>query len=179
LILHGNSLTLRPFDRRHADQTRDWVNDLELGRLLDRGRPVSDSEHDRWYASMMGREDCVFFAIETIPEGVHVGNIWLWGIDARHRKAEVRILIGSNIHTGKGLGTEALTLLNGYARDRLNLQRLYAYVLSTNPRARRTFEKAGFEVEGVLRQDRWVGDRYADVFFLGILLAGPPATPAP
>ena len=163
-------MTLCPFDRRHADQTRSWVNDPDLVRLLDRGRPVSDAEHERWYSSILGREDCVFFAIETQAGAQHVGNVWLWGIDARHRKAEVRIVIGPNDHHGKGLGSEAIALLAGYARERMNLHRLYAYVLGTNPRARRAFEKAGFALEGVLRQDRWVGDRFADVFLLGTIL---------
>lgn len=168
MILIGNNVTLRPFDRRHAEQTRVWVNDPALACLLDRSRPVSDADHDQWFASITGRDDCVFFAIET--NGEHAGNVWLWGIDARHRKAEVRILIGPNEHHGKGLGSTSIALIADYARDRLNLHRLYAYVLSINPRARRAFEKAGFALEGILRQDRWVGDRFADVFLLGRMI---------
>jgi RimJ/RimL family protein N-acetyltransferase len=173
LILHGLNAILCPFDRRHADQTRAWVNDVEVARLLDRARPVSDADHERWFNSITGRDDCVFFAIEALPGKQHAGNVWLWDIDARHRKAEVRILIGTHQHQGRGLGSEALALLADFARERLHLQRLYAFVLSTNPRARRAFEKAGFELEGVLRQDRWVGDRFADVYLLGRLLSAP------
>jgi RimJ/RimL family protein N-acetyltransferase len=170
LILHANQLTLCPFEQRHADQSRAWVNDWELARLLDRARPVSEADHQRWYTDICSRDDCVFFAIETEPERRHAGNVWLWNIDGRHRKAEVRILIGPDAFHGKGLGSAALTLLADYARDRLNLHRLFAYVLGINPRARRAFEKAGFALEGVLRQDRWVGDHYADVFLLGKIL---------
>jgi RimJ/RimL family protein N-acetyltransferase len=170
LILQGQAVTLCPFDRRHVEQVRRWSNDHELARLLDRAHPVGDAEHERWFAGLAGRDDCVYFALEARPEGRHVGMIWLWGIDARHRKAEVRIVIGVNDGMGRGLGSEALRLLAGYARERLNLRRLYAYVLSTNPRARRAFEKAGFALEGTLRQERWVGDRYADVWLLGRLL---------
>jgi RimJ/RimL family protein N-acetyltransferase len=169
LILRGTCACLCPLDRRHADRARAWANDVELARLLDRARPVSDVEHEKWSANLVGRDDCVWFAIET-PENRHVGNIWLWAIDARHRKAEVRIVIGETQSLGRGLGSEAIRLLADYARDRLNLRRLYAYVLATNPRGRRAFEKAGFELEGTLRQDRWVGDAYADVFELGRLI---------
>jgi RimJ/RimL family protein N-acetyltransferase len=42
-------------------------------------------------------------------------------------------------------------------------------VLGINPRALRAFEKAGFAVEGVLKEDRWDGDRYCDVYLLGRL----------
>src|SRR5262249_3579073 len=118
-------------------------------------------------AAMQANKDAVLFALEVGEE--HVGNIWLWGIDWRHHKAEVRVVIGSHGHHGKGLGSEAIDLVSRYGFDRLNLHRLYAYVLGTNPRARRAFEKAGFEAEGLLRADRWVGDRYADVHLLGRL----------
>jgi RimJ/RimL family protein N-acetyltransferase len=169
LILKGTSACLCPLDRRHAERARTWANDVELSRMLDRARPVSDVEHEKWSAELYGHDDRVYFAIET-GEGRHVGNIWLWDVDARHRKAEVRIVIGETQALGRGLGSEAIRLLADYAGDRLNLRRLYAYVLATNPRARRAFEKAGFDLEGVLRQDRWVGDAYADVFALGRLV---------
>jgi RimJ/RimL family protein N-acetyltransferase len=38
-----------------------------------------------------------------------------------------------------------------------------------NPRARQAFEKAGFALEGTLRDDRWIGDGFSDVFVLGRL----------
>jgi RimJ/RimL family protein N-acetyltransferase len=166
-MIAGATVALRPFDRRHLELTRAWANDFDLACLLDRARPVGDADHERWFAAIQERQDCVLFALEAGADGRHVGNAWLWAIDWRHRKAEVRIVIGEADRLGRGLGSEALTLLAGYAFGRLNLHKLYAHVLGTNPRARRAFEKAGFQVEGVLAQDRWVGDRYADVFLLG------------
>ena len=117
------------------------------------------------------RDDCVYFAIETVPAKLHVGNVWLWEIDFRHRKAELRIVIGESDWRGKGAGTEAIELLCLHAFQRLNLHKVYAYVLATNPGARRAFEKAGFEIEGTLKKDRWVDDHYTDVYILGRLNA--------
>ena len=166
MIIRGNSICLCPFDRRHFEATRTWANDYELSKLMGRGKPVSEVEHEKWLENVLCRDDCVLFAIET-PDGKHVGNVWLWHIDARHRSAEVRIVIGDAEHTGRGIGTEAIRMLADYARDRMNLRRLFALVLSTNPRSRRAFEKAGFELEGTLRQDRWIGDRFVDNWILG------------
>jgi RimJ/RimL family protein N-acetyltransferase len=140
-----------------------------LMRLLDRARPVSDVEHERWFAALPDKSDCAYFAIETIEDARHIGNIWLWNIDARHRRAELRILIGSPGDHGRGAGTEAIRLLCEYAFERLNLHKVYAYVLGINERARRAFERAGFTLEGTLREDRWVGDAYTDVYLLGKL----------
>src|SRR4051794_37501598 len=114
-MIRGKSVSLRPLDRRHAERTRDWANDLELMRLLDRARPVSDVEHERWFAGLHERTDVVYFAIETNADERHVGNVWLWGIDPRHRKAELRIVIGDRESLGRGLGTEAISLLCGFA----------------------------------------------------------------
>lgn len=165
-MISGHLVGLGPLDRSHFERTRTWANDAELCRLLDRARPVSDVEHEEWFASLRNHTDRVFFAIETQPDRRHIGNVWLWDIDPRHRKAEVRIVIGDS-DAPKGAGTEAINLACEYGFDRLNLHRLYAYVLGINPRARRSFEKAGFELEGTLRQDRWSEDRFVDVFILG------------
>ncbi len=165
----SRSLTLCPLDRRHLEQTRVWANDPELMRLLDRARPIAEIEHEQWFAHLHERLDAVYFAVELSVNSQHIGNVWLWAIDNRHRRAELRITIGEADSQGKGLGTEAINLACAYAFERLNLHKVYAYVLEINPRARRAFEKAGFALEGTLKADRWIGDRYADVYLLGRL----------
>jgi RimJ/RimL family protein N-acetyltransferase len=167
---------LVPFDHRHSDATRRWANDPALARLLDRARPVSQLEHDEWMRAVLTRTDALFFAVEN--DARHVGNVWLWSIDPRHRKAEVRIVLGDEGATGHGIGTEALALIARYAFGRMNLHRLYAYVLGGNHRACRAFEKAGFAIEGTLRADRWVDDHYEDVFLLGRVRDGAARTDA-
>ena len=161
---HASDVVLRPFDRRHLAATLAWANDPELARLLDRARTIAAEEHERWFASLAGRADTRHFAIEA--DGRHVGNVWLAEIDERHRKAEVRIVMGRDA-VGRGCGPEALRLISDQAFGALGLRRLYAYVLAFNPRARRAFEKAGFELEGTLRQDRLAGGVPVDVFVLG------------
>ncbi len=167
-MIAGSSITLRPLDRLHLQRTREWANDYELARLLDRAWPISDQEHEQWFLGLAGRKDCLYFAVETNVEHEHVGNIWLWDLDWRHRKAELRILLGENSAQGRGLGTQAIALLTSYAFERLNLHKIYAYTLGTNPRARRAFLKARYYEEAILKRDRWVGDHYADVHRLAI-----------
>lgn len=170
--LRGPSVSLVPLDRRHLDRTREWANDPELMRLLDRARTVSPDEHERWFAAIGAASDRLFMAIEHTEAGRHVGNVWLWDIDERHRKAEIRIVVGDASFSGHGLGTEAIDLLSRYAFDNLRLHRVYAYVLAFNERARRAFEKAGFIVEGVLKEDRLSAGRRVDVYVLGRVAEG-------
>jgi RimJ/RimL family protein N-acetyltransferase len=135
-------------------------------RLMDRAGAVSPAEHEAWFASISARDDCLYFAIETGDAAVHIGNVWLWAIDRRHRKAELRIVIGDAAARGKGLGAEAIDQLCRHGFDRLGLHRIYAYVLAINPAARRAFERTGFVLEGTLREDRWTDDRFVDSHLL-------------
>jgi len=162
----GASVSLVPLDRQHVTRTREWANDPTVSRLMNRARPVTEAEHDAWFEAIRGRDDCVYFAVERMVEPRHVGNVWLWDIDSRHRKAELRVVIGEPSVRGLGLGTDAINAVCRHGFGRLNLHRIYAYVLSINPGGRRAFEKAGFVLEGTLQADRWTGDRFVDTWLL-------------
>ena len=168
-VIGGQLVRLHSLALRHLDQSRSWFNNPELARLLGRIRKISDAEHKEWFSGLHQRGDCVYFAIEVESGGRYVGNIWLWDIDPFHRKAELRILIGEADCLEKGVGTEAIQLLCKYGFGNMNLHKIYAYVHATNPRARRAFEKAGFEIEGILKEDRWIEGQFINVYLLGRL----------
>ena len=143
-----------------------WANDPAIMRLMDRARPVSAGEHEAWYLALAGRDDCAYFAIETAEPDPHVGNVWFFAIDRRHRKAELRVVIGEPAARGKGYGAEAIDRLCRHGFNELGLHRIYAYVLAINPAARRAFERAGFALEGTLRDDRWSDGGFVDAHLL-------------
>ena len=164
--MQTGNVRLVPLDRRHLERTRAWANDPALMRLMDRARPVSTAEHEAWFRSLAERDDCSYFAIETAEGAVHVGNVWLFAIDRRHRKAELRVVIGDAAARGKGIGAEAIDRLCRHGFDELGLHRIYAYVLAINPAAQRAFERAGFSLEGTLRDDRWSDGTFVDAYVL-------------
>lgn len=164
MVMHkGKSVVLRPFEKEDSEIYRRWINDPNTGLLVDRVLPVTQAEHEKWYTDLTSNENAVVFGIETVQKPMYIGNVWLWNIDWRHRKAELRILIGEKNYLGKGYGSEAIEMMTQLAFKNLNLHKVYAYVLESNPRARKAFEKAGFIIEGVLRKDRFVDGKYEDV----------------
>lgn len=169
VVMADARVRLVPFAEKHLDATFAWVNDAATMQLLGRLARVERDEHQRWFAQLQHRTDCRYFSVETVDGGRHVGNIWLWDIDDTHRKAEVRILFGDEPSRDRGYGSEALALLADVAFHSMKLHRLYAYVFAMNPRAKRAFEKAGFRVEGLLRDDRRSGSGYIDTYVLGRL----------
>lgn len=93
-MYQGKMVILRPFEEEDLENYRGWVNDDEIARLVDRVLPVSREEHEKWYSALLENKNVVVFAIIAASDGCYIGNVWLWDIDWRHRKAEVRILVG-------------------------------------------------------------------------------------
>jgi RimJ/RimL family protein N-acetyltransferase len=52
---------------------------------------------------------------------------------------------------------------------RVNLNRIQLFVYSFNPRAIRAYEKAGFRIEGTLRENIYRDGRYWDEYVMAIL----------
>lgn len=155
-------IKLRRFEYSDLETYRGWVNDPTIGRLLGRIGTVTKAEHERWYESLIDNINVRVFAIEANYE--YIGNVWLWNIEKAHRKAEVRIVIG--IMQGQGYGSQALDIITKYAFERMNLNRLYAYVFEYNKRAKSAFESSGFVEEGLLKSDRIINGEYVDTFIM-------------
>ena len=67
------------------------------------------------------------------------------------------------------MGTEAIRLLVEFGFTRRNLRRIHLQAIASNTGALRAYEKAGFVVEGRLREHAWVRGAYEDIVLMGIL----------
>ena len=163
MLLQDDIIALHPFEENDSQQYRQWVNQEKFGRLLGRSLPVTESQHTKWYESIVNSSNSVVFAVKTKSEGKYLGNVWLHNIHWVNRNAELRILLGAEDCQGKGYGTGACKLLLKFAFEKLGLHKVYLYVSAINPRASKAFENAGFQVEGVLSDEFFVDGNYIDV----------------
>ncbi len=85
---------------------------------------------------------------------------------ARH--AEVGISLATHAR-GRGIGTAALLQVVEFGFARRNLRRLHLQAIASDGAAIRSYEKAGFAVEGRLREHAWVRGGYEDIVLMGIL----------
>jgi len=86
-------------------------------------------------------------------------------VDINHiqRRAEFQIIVAPG-HQGKGYATMATNLAVDYAFTVLNLYKLSLIVDCENTRAIHVYRKLGFQDEGRLRHEFFVGGEYRDVF---------------
>jgi RimJ/RimL family protein N-acetyltransferase len=104
-------------------------------------------------------------------DGEAVGNASLFDFDmfAGHAEAGISLLPEAR---GRGVGTEAMRLLVEFGFVRRNLRRIHLQAIASNGGALRSYEKAGFVVEGRLRGHAWVRGRYEDIVLMAILRSG-------
>ncbi|HXQ36514.1 MAG TPA: GNAT family protein, partial [Anaerolineales bacterium] len=70
---------------------------------------------------------------------------------------------------GRGYGTDVMKVILRYAFMEINLRRVTLSVFEYNPRAVRSYEKAGFVHEGRMRQFLNREGKRWDMLFMGIL----------
>lgn len=113
-----------------------------------------------------GDDKGVTFVIDA--DGAAVGTISLFSFDDLARHAEVGIALLAEAR-GRGIGTAAIGQMLEFAFVRCNLRRVHLQAIASNAAAVRAYEKAGFLVEGRLRDHAWVRGRYEDIVVMGVL----------
>jgi RimJ/RimL family protein N-acetyltransferase len=171
-MIYGERIRFRAIEREDLPRFVNWLNDPEVLEGLALYLPLSLSSEQRWFESMLNRPpDEQPMAIE-IREGdawKPIGNCGIFNLDSRCRSGEVGIFIGEKQLWNQGYGSEAMRLLLRHGFATLNLNRISLDVYETNRRAIRSYEKAGFVLEGRKRQGMYKNGAYIDVLQMSVL----------
>jgi RimJ/RimL family protein N-acetyltransferase len=150
-----------------------WNRDTEYYRLLDSdpARLWSAKKFKEWIEKDLEKTEPndFFFNIHSLEDDRLVGFIGLFGESLNHGDTWVGIAIGERENWSKGYGTDAMRVVLRYAFAELGLHRVTLGVFKYNPRAIRSYEKAGFSVEGCERECLHRDGEWADIIIMGIL----------
>ena len=168
LEITAGRLHLRPWQAADADALQEALRDPEVARWTGLpSRParewVTSTYPGRW-ADGTGAG----FAVLDATTAELLGGVDLHGVDAADATAEVGWFTVPGAR-GRGVGTEAVEVLCRWAFAAAGLHRLTAQVEVGNWASRALAEKAGFTVEGVLRDVPAPGGRRADTWLASLL----------
>lgn len=149
-----------------------WQRDTEYMRLVDSdpARLYSEKQMKDWAEKRFENSEPERhqFMVRTLAEDKLIGFFGLY-VDLIHSDAMVGIGIGERDFWSKGYGTDMMNLCLRYAFLELGVERVSLGVFEYNPRAVRSYEKAGFKLEGRTRQDTLRDGKRSDSLWMGIL----------
>ncbi len=170
--LLGQHIQLREYRADDLEAICQWVNDEATTRLLSTAYwpPQTLVDTEEFLQRMLQSSHNAFnFVIADREDGRYLGQLDLFTVDWRLRCGKLGMVIGSAENRGRGYGTEALLLLERLAFLTLGLERLELEVRMDNAAARRCYERAGFQLEGVKRHAFFAHGAFCDVGMMSIL----------
>ena len=163
-------------------QLNAWRSDASLVTAMGAAFQFVAPADEQWFAQYQAnRHNTLRLAIEinrdpallpVVPsaEGLeHVGMATLMGIHPINRSAELSVMIGDPTARGQGVGHVAAWLVLNHAFMNLNLNRVWAQVVSDNQPCLKMCQRLGFVTEGTQRQAVFLQGSYCDLVTYSML----------
>jgi len=164
-----HSVSLRPIAESDIEAVFAWLHDPEVVEFW--GEPPDDHAEVRTdYVDPDPAAPTWRFII--VEAGRDVGLIQYWHAyaDPHYRfSAGIDIFIGEPHARNHGVGTEAVQTLLAHLFEVKQLHIVTIDPQTTNARAIRAYQKAGFRLDGVLRHHDRMHGKYVDTQYLSIL----------
>lgn len=164
-MYYGEKVCLRAYREEDIPKATSFVNDEELKKLLVTNIPFPMTlwEEEEWVKSQKSSQNGSYnFAIEDIETKKYIGGCGIQEVNWLSRVATVGIMIGDKEYWGKGYGTDAMKVLMNFIFNNMNIRKIRLSTFSFNMRARKSYEKCGFEVEGILKDEIFKDGKYYD-----------------
>jgi RimJ/RimL family protein N-acetyltransferase len=155
-MLRGERVWLRPLEGRDMPAYAAGINDTEVGAMAGYRWPMSVDQARAWldrHQDAINRGEAFFFAVCEIGDDRFIGTTWLKDVNLLDGSAELAIYMDRD-HVGAGWGTDAQRALLAFGFGALGLERVWLTVDADNARAIRSYEKVGFQREGIMRRSR-------------------------
>ena len=149
MINDKSQIVLRSIKEDDAEFLMELNNDKEITHFVV-GNPkiVTLDEQKEWMNRAKYEMNCKRFIVEYSK--VPVGTIIVSNIDNTNLTASIGIKLHKTVR-GKGIGKQSLNLAMQYCFEELDLECVYARVLTYNTASCALFRSCGFTNEGILR----------------------------
>lgn len=156
------------FSRENIPERVNWINDPRINYTMFFDLPASIENTQNWYDKNVGSSNRIDFTFycENTNKILAMGGFT--GISNEHKNAEFYVMVNPDMH-GKGIGKYVSFWMYNYAFSVLKLNKIYLYTNDDNIAAFSIYEKAGFQLEGILRCHKWKNNDFQNRRFYGLL----------
>ncbi len=154
-------ITLRKIEPTDLPFLYQWENDASVWADGANHNPLSQKDLRDYIASSTGdiyRDGQLRLIIEDVQSNnkesetqtATIGCADLFDFDIRNRRAAIGLYIATE-YRGKGLGKQALQLLEQYAFEQLDLRVIYAVIATSNAPCSSLFSSSNYESSSILK----------------------------
>ena len=165
-IIEGRRIILRPITEADTEDIVRWRNSPEVLKYFIFREPFTAEMHNNWLKTKVASGQVIQYIIVRKEDNKAVGSVYLKDIDMHNQSAEYGIFIGESSARGCGLGSETAKLFTDFAFNRLGLHRISLRLLAQNKAAHRSYERAGFVVEGIFADMVKLDGQFTDIIFM-------------
>ena len=164
-------IELKPLSAQNITPFFSWLRDEDVIKYsLSSFQNLKDEgDVQKWYASLLSNKQDLTLGIFLSTDGSLIGYAGICSISTTNKSGEYFIFIGDKSQWKKGIGTKTTKEVVKYGFERLNLNRIMLTVSEPNIGGVRAYEKAGFKIEGRLRQASFRDGQYHDKIIMSIL----------
>jgi RimJ/RimL family protein N-acetyltransferase len=146
-----------------TDNYISWFNDKTVTQFLEvRGESLTKQTIIDYIENGRKTQLYYMYAICLAENNKHIGNLKIGPIDYKHNISDLITVIGDRKYWGKGLATEAIRQGIKLSFEKYNIRKLCAGIYSENIASIKSYTKAGFLIEAVLKNHFILNGKYQD-----------------
>lgn len=170
-VIRGKNIYLRSLSEDEASERyAGWLADPVVNQFMESRHQVWSVDSLKKYVNENNSASDTYLLGIFNDQDSHIGNIKLGPIHPIHQVAYLSLFIGEKSSWGKGIATDAISLMCRFGFEKCNLYKISAGMYMKNTGSLQAFLKAGFQLEGIFKSHSVVkGTERTDVFLVAML----------
>tara|TARA_B100001057_G_scaffold493905_1_gene589356 strand:+ start:654 stop:1202 length:549 start_codon:yes stop_codon:yes gene_type:complete len=169
LRLVGKEFYLRPIQPKDIGQNYlSWMNDKKITQYLYKPKKKYTLKDLKSYCSDVDFNKKMIFAVISIKNNEHIGNMTLNPIDVDNKKTGLGGIIGNKNYWGTKAFIESMSLLIDYAFNNRGFIKIESGVYENNVPCIIASKKVGFKLEGIKKKDIIINNKSIDTYLFGM-----------
>lgn len=158
---------IRKLEPKDAALMLEWMHDKEINRAFRYPFAEATKESVLAFINNSYNEQNKHFAIVN-EQDEYLGTVSLKNISEQNSSAEYAVVMRKKAQ-GTGVAMKATQEVVRYAFDELKLHKIYLNVLEINEKAKRFYQKCGFEFEGTQKDAIILNGKFESLSWYGII----------
>lgn len=168
--VEGKKIILREITQKDAaEEYLGWLNDDEVTKGLDTiVKPYPLDMLKAYVADAIASKVTHMFIIVDKETSDNIGTAKIHSISEKNGTCNLGMMIGNKKYWGKGYGQDAYNTAIDYAFTRLQIRKIWELANADNYASLSMCKKAGFQIEGQLKEQVLSEGKYIDKVLLGL-----------